>query len=119
MVVLIIPCIILAAKSYGGIGAGVVWCAMNAIYLFCWVAYVHIKLVPGVHIRWLAGDVLRIIVPALFAGLLVAYLFPPSTDAIMNFVKIFSVGCAALVTAVLASPFVRAIISTKMMGVKA
>ena len=119
MVILIIPCIILAAKTYGGIGAGVVWCAMNAIYLFCWVAYVHTKLVPGVHVRWLTGDVLRIIVPALCVALLVAYLFPPSADALMNFVKILSVGCSALLVAVLASPFVRAIISTKMMRVKA
>lgn len=115
MVVLIIPCIILAAKGYGGVGAGVVWCFMNGLYLFCWVAYVHKKLVPGVHYRWLFGDVLQIFAPALCVALFVAYLVPPSTNSLTNFIKIFSVGCSTLLVAGLASPFVRKIISTKMM----
>lgn len=68
MVVVLVPAIILAATRYGGIGAGYVWCATNGVFLLTWVAFVHSKLVPGLHAKWVVRDVLLINLPAIFAA---------------------------------------------------
>ncbi|MBR9870833.1 MAG: oligosaccharide flippase family protein [Gammaproteobacteria bacterium] len=60
MVVVLIPGIIAAATYYGGVGAGWVWLGVNGLFLLTWVGYVHGKLVPGLHCRWLGGDVMKI-----------------------------------------------------------
>ncbi|MCU7995608.1 oligosaccharide flippase family protein [Shewanella glacialipiscicola] len=65
---ILIPCIIFAARYYGGVGAGYVWLIVNASFLFGWVAYIHHKLEPKLHISWLVNDVLRIIIPAGIVG---------------------------------------------------
>lgn len=64
LVIILIPCIIYAATNFGGVGAGYVWLAMNALFLFIWVAYVHHKLEPGLHNNWLWHDALKILLPA-------------------------------------------------------
>lgn len=65
LVVLLIPCIIYSAIHFGAIGAGYVWLSMNVLFLFFWVAYVHHKLVPNLHLKWLFNDALKIILPSL------------------------------------------------------
>jgi O-antigen/teichoic acid export membrane protein len=64
LVVILIPSIIYAATHFGGVGAGYVWLIMNALFLFVWVAYVHHKLEPNLHMKWLFNDALKIIFPA-------------------------------------------------------
>ncbi|TPH18956.1 oligosaccharide flippase family protein [Litorilituus lipolyticus] len=64
LVVILIPSIIFAATVYGGVGAGYVWLSMNVLFLFIWVAYVHSKLEPKLHLKWLWNDVLKIILPS-------------------------------------------------------
>jgi hypothetical protein len=61
---ILIPGIIFAATHYGAIGAGYVWLIINGLFLFCWVAYVHHKIEPGLHCRWLSRDILAISLPA-------------------------------------------------------
>lgn len=56
MVVFLVPAIIVAARMAGGIGAGWVWVALNALYLFVWVAYVHSRLEPGLHWEWMKSN---------------------------------------------------------------
>lgn len=63
MVIFLIPAVILGAKYYGAIGAGNVWLTINILYLIFWTGYVHYKLVPGLHFKWLFFDSLIICVP--------------------------------------------------------
>ncbi len=63
LLIILLPSTIFAAKHYGSIGAGYVWCLMNFIYLFFWTWYVHNKLIPGLHGKWIWHDVLKIIIP--------------------------------------------------------
>lgn len=74
LVSLLIPSIIYAAGKFGGQGAGWAWLIMNSIYLFLWVGYVHGRLVPGLHLKWLMSDILSIWIPIFFAMFLVGYL---------------------------------------------
>ena len=80
MVVVLIPCIIWAARNYGGLGAAYVWLVTNAVYLLSWVGYVHHKLEPGLHKPWFIDDVLKIILPAC-AVALIAISFNPILDS--------------------------------------
>jgi len=64
LVIVLIPGIVFAANANGGVGAGYVWLVLNVLFLFGWVAYVHHKLEPKLHKKWLLSDVLKIIVPS-------------------------------------------------------
>lgn len=72
LVVLLIPSIAFAALRAGGIGAGWVWLATNAIYLFGWVAFVHGRLEPGLHAEWMQRNVLPILVPTALVGIVIS-----------------------------------------------
>ena len=78
---LLIPAIVFAASRAGGVGAGWVWLAMNAVYLFAWIAFVHGKLEPGLHLTWIAQNFLSILLPTALAGAVVAALVPQSFES--------------------------------------
>lgn len=62
----LIPVIIFAASCFGGVGAGYAWLGTNILYLLLWVAYVHHKLQPGMHLKWLLIDIFSIYLPVIF-----------------------------------------------------
>ena len=72
MVVVLIPSVIVAANMYGGLGAGFVWLLMNLLFLLGWVAYVHYKMMPGMHVGWLWGDIVKVVAPGVAVALLVS-----------------------------------------------
>ncbi|MGI2095721.1 oligosaccharide flippase family protein [Shewanella glacialipiscicola] len=61
MAVVLIPTIIVAASYYGATGAGYAWLIINFLYLVSWAGYVHHKLEPGLHTRWLLVDIIKIV----------------------------------------------------------
>jgi len=63
ILIALIPAIIFAASNFGGVGAGYAWLSVNSIYLIFWVSYVHHKLKPGLHLKWLINDCLLIYLP--------------------------------------------------------
>jgi len=117
LLLFLIPLIILAAREYGAIGAGIVWVAMNAIYLFVWVAYVHYKLEPGIHLKWIMRDVLTIIFPAILIGALFEYVMLKVFHYNGNsFVYLTFFGLVVLATAILGSSYSRSIFSSKVLA---
>lgn len=62
--VLLMPAIIVAAIWYGAVGAGWVWLGFNLIYLLLWVAFVHHRLMPGLHKHWLLHDGVLVVLPS-------------------------------------------------------
>ena len=108
LVLLLIPAIVLAASRFGGIGAGWAWLSMNAIYLFAWVAYVHSKLQPGLHLEWIGRSVLFILVPTAIVGALLTTLIAPALEnrvLALTHVAVFTAAC--VITASVSSPEVR------------
>ncbi|WP_105213415.1 oligosaccharide flippase family protein [Pseudoalteromonas sp. T1lg22] len=74
IVLILIPAIYIFTTKYGSVGAGVVWLTTNLAFLMLWVAFIHKKLEPNLHVKWVFNDVLRIIVPTLLLAFLVDYL---------------------------------------------
>lgn len=65
-VCLLIPAIVIAASVYGAIGAGWVWLGLNGLIMGLWVGFVHYKLEPGLHVKWITEDIAKIFLPVFF-----------------------------------------------------
>ena len=104
MVVILLPCIILAATRYGGIGAGYAWVVINGLYLLTWVAFVHHKLAPKLHNKWFFNDVLRVVFPiAVIDWLFSVFSDFNLTTRVNSIFYVFLFGTISLVTGLLAS----------------
>lgn len=55
--VLLVPCIIWAANSFGMTGAGWAWVLVNFIYILCWIPIVHKRFIENIHKDWILYDV--------------------------------------------------------------
>lgn len=107
LVVLLTPAIIVAAMKAGGVGAGWVWVAMNALYLVFWVGYVHSKLEPGLHWNWLVSNVFMILLPTLLVGLVLGRLQPVLHSRVLEFVHVAAIATTCMLVATMASPLLR------------
>ena len=107
LVVLLTPAIIVAAMKAGGVGAGWVWVAMNALYLVFWVGYVHSKLEPGLHWNWLVSNVFMILLPTLLVGLVLSRLQPVLHSRVLEFVHVAAIATTCMLVATMASPILR------------
>lgn len=110
MVVLLIPAIILAASRAGGVGAGWVWVGMNVVYLFGWVAFIHRRLEPGIHLQWIRSSILTI-APVAFAvatAIRLAWQLDKESTRIENLIWTLALGAIVLLSTCLTAPLVRA-----------
>jgi len=107
LVAALIPAIVLAAVHAGGLGAGWVWLGMNALYLLVWVAYVHAKLEPGLHGRWLTDNVFKVLLPTAAAGWGLSQISPGAHDRWQALAQVVAIGAACMLVAILASPALR------------
>ena len=114
LVVILIPSIIFAATHFGGVGAGYVWLLMNALFLFVWVAYVHHKLEPNLHLKWLFNDALKIILPA---SCVTVFLFLININLVgrrENILFVFIVGFLVMGSALFFSEQARTVLQSKL-----
>ncbi|MDH5325935.1 MAG: oligosaccharide flippase family protein [Gammaproteobacteria bacterium] len=107
LLLLLIPAIVVAAINYGAIGAGYVWVVVNLVYLTIWVAVVHSKLEPGLHLSWLTKDFLVIVMPAAAIGYVVHLLELEFNGRIENLLYVFCFGIAVVFFSALMSSYVR------------
>jgi len=103
----------LVASRYGGVGAGLVWVTVNGAYLLTWVAYVHHKLQPGLHMRWFSRDILQILLPIGVVAMCASFFSYDATTRTQNFLYALVFGILMLVTASIFSPFFRNYVARK------
>jgi O-antigen/teichoic acid export membrane protein len=96
LIALLLPSVVLAAKSFGGIGAGWVWLGINVLYLTCWVAYVHHRLEPGLHRYWMFDDILKSIAGVALLAMVLAWVPFESANRIYCFAFCLAVGAVLL-----------------------
>jgi len=68
MLVILMPTLIWATIAHGMVGAGAAWFGANLLYLGVWVPVIHRRFAPGLHVRWICNDILRIAIPTLLCG---------------------------------------------------
>jgi len=69
MVLVLLPAMVWATARFGGVGAAAVWLLVNVLYLLLWTPIAHARFLPGLHLRWMAQDVLPIAGLAALAAL--------------------------------------------------
>ena len=72
-VVIFIPLVIWATKSYGMVGAGYAWIAANLLLFLVWVPIVHRKFMKDLHLSWLLNDILKIVAIPICTGLVLQH----------------------------------------------
>lgn len=107
IVVCLIPAVIFAAQKYGGVGAGWVWLSINTVYLLTWVAYVHHKLEPGLHWKWIVEDVVKIYIPVSFSTYMFVNFLPYSGSRTTAFIFIVVISLAAIFISTISSSYAR------------
>jgi O-antigen/teichoic acid export membrane protein len=124
MATVLIPSIIVAATYYGAVGAGYAWLTVNVLYLVSWAGYVHHKLEPGLHYKWLLLDIIKVIAaPALivYGAKYLIETYYTATTRFSELVLIIIISLLTLIIAVLSSRYFREelfrFISTKVKDV--
>ena len=102
-VVLLMPAIIWAANQYGGVGAGYVWLAMNAIYFVAWVPLVHHRFEKGLNVKWFGCDVLAIYLSAITAAYGLFMIMPSTANRWWQLGYIGLMGLLVILAGILAS----------------
>ncbi len=103
MLLTLVPAIVFMANYYGGIGAGYAWLTINILYLILWVGFVHSKLEPGMHLKWLFNNVLRIYIPVAFTIYAIKYMYKFQYKRLDDLFMIFVLACVGLSVAALSS----------------
>ena len=78
-----------------------VWLLTNLLFVMFWVAYVHRKLIPGIHLDWLLGDVLKVLAPGVVVALLISALDVQPAGVINNLLFVIGAGLAIFMTMIL------------------
>lgn len=96
MISVTLPATYLATTYYGAIGAGYTWMVINLSFLTFWVAYVHGRLAPGLHIDWLMNDVLKVLFPGVIVTAAISVLNIKVVGVMENITYVIFVGGAIL-----------------------
>ena len=101
-VIILVPTIIWAAKTYGAIGAGWVWFLTQVVYLVFWVSYVHAKIEPNINLIWFKTFLPSLITVSIFV-LLTTRWVEYSGDRFVIFLKVILVSICSVLIAILSS----------------
>jgi len=104
-----VPIIYYAASRYGAVGAGMVWFAIRVVWFICWIPIVHRKLVPGLHLDWIAKDVLPIALTSVVSISVLNALvtIEPDERRFSILIYLFALGMVQLLVTAASSSFIR------------
>lgn len=86
-----IPATILFARAYGGVGAAIVWVAVNAAVMVITVSIMHRDLLANEKWRWLVNDLILPLVAVGLIGAICRYLFIETTLPVWSLVQLLSI----------------------------
>lgn len=116
MLIALVPVIIVVSMKAGAIGAGWVWAVSNTLYLIVWTGYVHHKLEPGLHWRWIVSNLVVICLPTSLFGMMLGQIeceFESRAKELLQSVMLFS---ACICVAILSSRYLRQMILQKVLS---
>ena len=103
MIITILPATYFAANKYGAVGAGYVWLLTNLLFVMFWVAYVHRKLIPGIHVDWLIGDVLKVLAPGVVIATLISVINVQPVGVFNNLMFVIGAGLSIFLVMIAAA----------------
>jgi O-antigen/teichoic acid export membrane protein len=107
LLAVMLPALTVAALRFGAVGAGYAWMGLNLAYFFLWVPVVHARLAPGLHWRWLLGDVAPILAASGLATWAVRMMAPAPAGRIDSIVIVIAAAATTAAAAAAAAPIAR------------
>jgi O-antigen/teichoic acid export membrane protein len=104
---IMIPCIIYFSTKFGAVGAAWTWMLFHLFGVLLWSTYVHTKLQPGLHLRWISKDILVVAIPAALSIELFNWIFEVNTSRMQSAVLVAAGGVVALGISMVFSSSVR------------
>jgi len=104
-----VPIIYFASVNYGAEGAGLSWFGFRLIWFLGWTPIVHHRFAPGLHAKWLLGDIMPIAVITIGLAFCLKVVFPMDLTDLryLLFLKLGSLGCSLLVVSAFCSGSLR------------
>lgn len=109
----LIPGIIVAARNFGAVGAGVIWLIVNALFFFIWVAFIHSKFEKGLHWKWLICDIIKIVIPPFLISIFLLEVLADYNNRFQAVLYFSVLLCANFLVAGLSSSMVRGALSAR------
>lgn len=106
-VVLLIPLIVWASRTFGATGAASVWLGMNLLSFVAWLPLVHRRFEPGLNLRWYTQDTTVIVAAGALACYFATVALPATGSRTVQFIEILLIGLLSLVAGALASSAMR------------
>ena len=105
--VFLIPSVAWATVRYGALGAGWAWMLNNAACLLFWVPFVHQRFAAGLHVRWLAHDILLIACSSLLVAAAGHFALDLSRDRWAAGAQLVALAIAVFLSGALGSSWLR------------
>jgi len=111
LILVMVPMIIILAKSYGAVGGAAAWALLNSLYLFVGTWLTHRSLLKGIGAKWLLGDValplgMTLLVAGVGGELIQGRGYPSYVNVLIGVGWV----CTTFVLTVLVSPRLRVIV---------
>ncbi len=106
-VVVLIPSMIFAVGRFGALGAGWTWLLVNTLYFVTWTPIAHARYAPGLHFRWLIGDIAPIAACASAAALASLWL-PWPDERLLGGIQMLLIATLVMMAGAAGSSWLRA-----------
>lgn len=106
-VILLIPLTFWATRSYGAVGAAVLWIVLNAGYIFVGIHVMHAQLMKSEKLRWYYQDVGLPVVGVLMVALPGRWLFPEQAPASVKLTWLLLISVLTLAACAWVAPSIR------------
>ncbi len=103
MLTLLVPTVLWATARNGATGAAAAWLAIHALYLLAWTPVAHRHIAPGLHLRWLRGDIAPVALAAAACGM-ATWALPWPDGRVATAFQLLAVACGVLLAAVASVP---------------
>jgi O-antigen/teichoic acid export membrane protein len=103
-----VPVIIFVSMNFGAENTGMVWFFLRILWFLIWTPFIHNKYFPGLHLKWLLNDVLKITLSIIISAILLRILFPLKMTTRLNiFSHLILIGIVVFFVGSLSSNFIR------------
>ncbi len=103
----LLPLIVWASLTYGARGAGAAWAMHNVIFWFPWTSFVHRRLTPGIHTKWLVHRVFPSWLASETVGLIAYLSYDGHGERLRVAMSLATVGTVCAVASAITQPEVR------------
>ena len=111
--IVLLPTLWITTHYFGMIGAGYTWFGVNLLFFIVWTAVVHRKYAPGLHLKWLFNDILKLLFLPTILSVVISNFFQVENRVVGLFWLILIWITVMSVTAIFCEPIMKKVLTLK------